>query len=87
MVKGVAMTGNIAGANGTEDATMRFLRVLLNFAHAFLFYPVMVGLFAWLYFTKAHWFWGSLVILAILVLDPLWRTLARSVILKWKNRP
>ncbi|NNC37830.1 MAG: hypothetical protein HKO02_10270 [Hyphomonadaceae bacterium] len=65
---------------------MRILRVFLNFAHALLFYPIMIGLFAWLYFTKANWIWGALVILVILILDPLWRTMASSVWHKWKMR-
>jgi len=46
----------------------------------------MIGLFAWLYFTKANWIWGALVIIAILVLDPIWRTMARTAIIKIKRK-
>jgi hypothetical protein len=65
---------------------MKFLRVFGRFAHAFLFYPVMIGLFLWLYFTKAHWIFGVAVIVAILILDPIWRTLARNIRHKLRAR-
>jgi len=61
---------------------MKALTVFWRIAHAYLFYPAMVGLFLWLYFKKAHWGFGLLVIIAILVLDPIWRTLARSAMKK-----
>ncbi|HHI88613.1 MAG TPA: hypothetical protein ENK01_01550 [Hellea balneolensis] len=58
---------------------MKFLRVFLRLARATLFYPAMVGLFLWLYVRQAHWIYGLLVIMAILVLDPIWRIMARNL--------
>jgi len=59
---------------------MRFLIVFFRMARAVLFYPVMIGLFLWLYFTNAHWIFGVAVIIAILVLDPIWRILASNIV-------
>ena len=59
---------------------MRFLTVFIRMARAYLFYPVMVGLFLWLYFTGAHWFFGVAVIAAIVIIDPIWRILARNIV-------
>ncbi|HHL43481.1 MAG TPA: hypothetical protein ENJ42_07685 [Hellea balneolensis] len=59
---------------------MRIVRVFFALLRAYLFYPVMVGIFIWLYFTKAHWGYGLAVIVAILVIDPIWITMARSLL-------
>jgi len=48
-------------------------------ARAVLFYPAMIGLFLWLYFTDAHWVFGAAVIIAILILDPIWRVMASNI--------
>ena len=53
---------------------------------AYLFYPVMVGLFLWLYVKDAHWVFGLIVIVAILILDPLWRRIGRNIVRLWKSR-
>lgn len=58
---------------------MKFLRVFVRFAQAYLFYPVMIGLFLWLYFTGAHWIFGIAVLAAIFILDPIWRTLVGNI--------
>ena len=43
------------------------------------FYPLMIGLFIWLYVTDKHWIFGVLVIAAILILDPIWRIIGRRI--------
>ena len=64
------------------------LLVFWRFAHAFLFYPVLIGVFIWLYVKSAHWIYGLVIVLAILVFDPIWKVLAKSVLqkLSHKNR-
>jgi len=58
---------------------MKFITVFIRMARAYLFYPVMVGLFLWLYFTGAHWVFGLAVIVTILILDPIWWILAKNI--------
>lgn len=50
--------------------------------HGLVFYPLMVGLFIWLFVKGVHWGFGLAVIVAILVLDPMWRIIATNV---WTN--
>lgn len=57
----------------------RILKVYWHFIQMFLFYPVMIGLFLWLYFQNAHWTFGAVIIAAILIFDPIWRIMARNV--------
>lgn len=45
-----------------------------------LFYPLMIGLFIWLYITDKHWIFGIAVIVAILILDPIWRVIGRRAL-------
>lgn len=45
---------------------------------AVCFYPLMIGLFLWLYVNKAHWSLGLLVILGMIVFDPIWGILFRK---------
>ena len=52
---------------------------------AYLFYPVLIGVFLWLYFTGAHWIFGLAVIVAILVFDPMWGILARNILRLFKK--
>jgi len=58
---------------------MRFITVFLRMARAYLFYPVMIGIFLWLFIKDAHWIFGLAVITAILILDPIWRILAKNI--------
>ncbi|PHS36649.1 MAG: hypothetical protein COA91_12185 [Robiginitomaculum sp.] len=58
---------------------MRLITVLLRMARAFLFYPVMIGVFLWLYIRDVHWIYGLAVIVAILIVDPIWRILLKSI--------
>jgi len=66
---------------------MRFLTVFIRMARAYLFYPTMVGLFLWLYFKESHWIFGAIVIAAILILDPIWRVLARNTLKSHRKEP
>jgi len=59
---------------------MKFLIVFTRMARAYLFYPLMVGVFLWLYIKGAHWVYGLAVIVAILILDPIWRILAANTL-------
>lgn len=54
--------------------------------HALAFYPIMIGLFLWLYFTDAHWFWGAAIIVGILIFDPIWRILAKNILRMTQNK-
>lgn len=54
--------------------------------HALFFYPILIGLFLWLYVKGAHWIWGLAVIAAILVFDPMWRILGASILQKLRRR-
>ena len=56
------------------------LIALWRLFYAFAFYPIMIGLFIWIYVTGRHWVFGLAVIAAILILDPIWRVLARSIL-------
>ncbi len=64
---------------------MKILTLFLRLGRAFLFYPAMVGLFLWLYVKGAHWIFGLAVILAILILDPIWRIMAGKAVRAVKN--
>jgi len=56
------------------------LRAIWQLFIGLLFYPVMIGVFLWLYFTDKHWIFGLLVIAVILALDPIWRVMGRRAI-------
>jgi len=64
----------------------RAMMVFWRVARAYLFYPVMIGLFIWLFVTGAHWVFGLAVIIAILVLDPIWRVMAGNALRLWRSR-
>lgn len=64
----------------------RFLRVFWRMGRAYLFYPVMIALFLWLYIQDAHWIFGVMVIAAILILDPMWRRIGGNAVHMWKSR-
>ncbi len=63
--------------------TRGFLRGVWRLAYAFLFYPAVFALMIWLTVTKQHWMWGVCVITAVLVVDPIYRIILRSV-LNWR---
>lgn len=48
--------------------------------HALAFYPILIGVFIWLYFKGAHWIYGAAVIAIILIFDPIWRVMFRNVL-------
>ncbi len=58
----------------------------MRVGRAYLFYPLMIGIFLWLYINKAHWIFGVMVIAAILILDPIWGSMAKNVMRMWKRR-
>jgi len=62
----------------SEIGPKTFLTVMWRLFRAYFFYPIMIGIFLWLYFTDAHWIFGLAVILAILFLDRTWYHLARN---------
>jgi len=53
---------------------------------AYLFYPFMIGLFLWLYVKDVHWIFGLAIIVAIFIIDPIWRLMARNALSMWKKR-
>jgi len=65
---------------------LKFLKVFFRFAQAYLYYPVFIGAFLWLYVKGAHWGYGLAVIAAMLYFDRIWRTMARTAWHKWKHR-
>ena len=46
---------------------------------ALAFYPLIIGLMIWLYIKEHHWIWGVAVIIAELILDPIWGLAARRI--------
>jgi len=66
--------------------TMKFITVFFLMTRAILFYPFMIGLFLWLYIRDAHWIFGTTVIGAILILDPIWRILAVNTVKTLRNK-
>ena len=50
---------------------------------AYLFYPVAIAAMIWLLVTGQHWIWGVLVLVAVLILDPIYRIILRSI-LSWR---
>jgi len=53
---------------------------------AYLFYPVMIGLFIWIDLKNFHWVFGLMVILAILIIDPIWARMAQTAWQKMRQR-
>jgi len=66
------------------------LRIYWRFLRIYLFYPLMIGAFIYVYIKGYHWIWGLLIIVAILSIDPtyrlLWRGLRRHLKAKNKGR-
>lgn len=56
------------------------LMALWRLFHAIAFYPIMIGVFIWLYIKDAHWIYGLCVILIILIFDPIWRILGANIL-------
>ncbi|WP_026940893.1 hypothetical protein [Hellea balneolensis] len=48
--------------------------------HALAFYPIMIGVFIWLYIDGADWIWGAFIIAGILIFDPIWRIMGRNIL-------
>ena len=53
---------------------------------AIFFYPILFGLFIWVWITGKHWLWGLAIVIAILVFDPVWRMLGRNIIKMIRER-
>lgn len=53
--------------------------------HALAFYPIVIGIFIWLYIKDAHWILGLAIIVIILAFDGIWRVLFQSFILKFRK--
>lgn len=64
----------------------RIWRVFWRMGRVYLFYPVMIGLMIWIDYNNYHWIFGALVIVAIFVLDPMWKRMARNAMRLWRNR-
>ena len=67
---------------------MSIFRMFYRAALLLLFYPAMIALMIWLWWTGQHWIWGICVIAAVLILDPIYRVFARGLIqlLQGKSR-
>ena len=63
--------------------TKQILTSLWRFARATLFYPAAIAVMIWLIFTGKHWAWGVAVLGTVLILDPIYRIMLRSV-LSWR---
>lgn len=59
---------------------MKVLTVFWRMFQAYLFYPVMIGVFLWLYVTGAHWIFGVGVIIAILIFDRTWLVIGKNIL-------
>lgn len=64
----------------------RALTAMWQLFKGLLFYPLMIGLFIWLYVTDKHWIFGIAVIAAILIIDPIWRVMGRRALEMFKAR-
>lgn len=53
---------------------------------AYLFYPLTVGLFIWVYMTDKHWIFGAAIIAAILIFDPIWRIIGGNIVRLIRNK-
>jgi len=66
------------------------LRVYWRMIRIFLFYPLLIGVFFYVYIKGYHWIWGLLIILLILYFDPtfrmLWRGIRRTIKQNKKGR-
>jgi hypothetical protein len=61
----------------------QFFKGLWQFARAILFYPAAIAIMIWLLLTGKHWIWGVAVLLAVLILDPIYRIMLRQI-LSWR---
>jgi len=48
--------------------------------HALAFYPILIGVFIWLYFKGAHWIYGAAILAIILIFDPIWRLMLGNLL-------
>lgn len=48
-----------------------------------MFYPLVIGLFIWLYIKGAHWIYGLALIAVVLWFDRMWWILLRRI-LTWR---
>lgn len=66
------------------------LRIYWQLLRVYLFYPLMIAAFIYVYIKDYHWIWGLLIIIAILLIDPtyrlLWRGLKRKLKAQKKGR-
>lgn len=51
---------------------MKTFLAILKVYWAFLYYPLLLALFIWLWINGAHWAWGAGVVVAMVVFDPFW---------------
>ena len=51
---------------------MKTLIAILKVYWAFLYYPLLLALFIWLWVKGVHWIWGAIVVIAMVVWDPVW---------------
>ncbi len=51
---------------------MKTFAAILKVYWAFLYYPLLLTLFIWLWVKGAHWIWGAAVVLIMVVFDPIW---------------
>lgn len=65
---------------------MEKARAILKLAYALAFYPAVFAIMIWLLLTGRHWIWGVLVILAVLILDPIYRIIGRRFLI-WRPHP
>jgi len=64
----------------------RLGKVFWRMGVAYLFYPIMIGIFIWIEIKDFHWIFGLLVILAILIIDPIWAAMAKNIVRMWKKK-
>ena len=60
------------------------LKVYWRMIRIFLFYPLMIGAFFYVYIKDYHWIWGLLIIIAIIIIDPTFRLLWRGMTRKMR---
>ena len=55
------------------------LHIYWRMIRVFLFYPLLIGAFFYVYIKGYHWIWGLLIIILILFVDPTFRILWRGI--------
>lgn len=69
-----------------QTTSKQALKAFFILLWTFTFYPVMIGLFFWIWYKGYHWGFGALIVISLLVLDPFWGLLGRNIVRGLKQK-